>query len=372
MDFLGRINAVLHREEPDQVPFAPYDNLVPRGDFVRELRNRGMGLCLRVPTVWAETPHVTVETRTEGDTTLTVYHTPEGDVSTRTRGHAGRIADGLAVEVEGMIQRVEDYDPVIFMIEDAVFHFDPTDYLNAVRDVGRDGIVRDWGIDPQFEATPYGATRRYFGDMYGLERWAYEQQDHPDHFARLLQAQTRREERRLQLVAESPAEFVAFGWMEGLWGPDAFRRYELPFYRKWVSFLHSRGKICALHCDATKNISCFVELIAETGVDVVEAFTPPPVGELSLPEVREAWGEDTIIWVNFPETVFWHGAEVTKEYTVDLLRSDAPGKALVLSFTEMGLWGATDDETERAFKAGMLAIMEAIEEYGAYPIPSGR
>jgi len=39
-----------------------------------------------------------------------------------------------------------------------------------------------------------------------------------------------------------------------------------------------------------------------------------------------------------------------------------------LSFTEMGTWGATDDVTEQSFKAGTLAIMEAIEEHGAYPI----
>ena len=36
MDFLTRLNHVLHHEEPDQVPFAPYDNPVPRGTFVRE------------------------------------------------------------------------------------------------------------------------------------------------------------------------------------------------------------------------------------------------------------------------------------------------------------------------------------------------
>jgi hypothetical protein len=39
-----------------------------------------------------------------------------------------------------------------------------------------------------------------------------------------------------------------------------------------------------------------------------------------------------------------------------------------LSFTEMGTWGATDDATEQSFKAGTLAIMEAIEEHGTYPI----
>lgn len=42
-----RIEAVLRGGRPDRVPFVPYDNLVPRGSFERELRDRGMGLCLR-------------------------------------------------------------------------------------------------------------------------------------------------------------------------------------------------------------------------------------------------------------------------------------------------------------------------------------
>lgn len=366
MDFLARINAVLHRQEPDQVPFAPYDNLMPRGEFERHLRNRGMGLCLRRSTVWEETPNVSVETRHEGESVVTTYHTPEGDVWTRSQGHAGRISDSMSIEVEGLIKGKEDYDPVIFMLEDAVFHSAPDAYYDAVRDVGRDGIVRDWGLD--MEATPYGATRRYFGEVYGLDRWVYAQMDHPDHFRALVEAQWRRDERRLELIAESPAEFIAFGWLEGLWSPELFRQHELPFYRKWVPYLQSKGKILAMHCDATKSLRRYAGLIAETGIDVVEAYTPPPVGELSLPEVRAAWGDKTIIWVNIPETIFWFGAEEAKRYTIDLLKSGAPGNALVLSFTEMGMWGATDEETVTAFKEGTLAVMEAIEEVGNYPI----
>lgn len=367
MDFLTRINAVLHHDEPDQVPFAPYDNLVPRGDFARELRNRGMGLCLRRSTIWSETPHVTVETRNEGDTTLTIYHTPVGDVSTRTRGHLGRVSDGSAVQVEGLIKSVEDYDPVIFMLEDTLFHADNDVYFDQVRDVGRDGIVRECGIDPALETSPYGASRRFFGDIYGLDRWVYEQRDHPDHFARLVRALEEREERRIRLVVDSPAEFVAFGELDGVWGVKQFREYELPFYKKWVPFLQSKGKICTLHVHAT-NLKSFKDVVAETGVDVFEAFTPPPVGDLSLKEARAAWGKDVVIWVNFPETIFWSGADETRRYTMELLRSDPPGNGLVIGFTEMGFWGATDDRTEQVFKAGTMAIMEAIEECGNYPI----
>ena len=155
-------------------PFAPYDNLVPRGEFVRNLRNRGIGLCARRSTIWAERPNVRVETWTEEGATITAYHTPVGDVFTRTQGHVGRVSDSQTVEVEGMIKGVEDYDPVIFMLEDTVFHVDNTIYYDTVRDLGRDGIFRDEGLVG--ESPPYGATRNYFGAMYGLEKWIYAQQ----------------------------------------------------------------------------------------------------------------------------------------------------------------------------------------------------
>jgi len=366
MDFRSRIQAVLHGQPPDQVPFAPYDNLAPRGDFERELRNRGMGLCLRRSTIWSEIPGMSVETRDEGDTTLTIYHTPKGDVTTRIRSHLGRISDNASVELEGMIKSPADYDPVIYMLESTHFHVDNSVYYNSARDIGQDGIVRDSALD--CEASPYAATRRYFGYEFGLETWIYHQRDHPGHFNALVDAQTRRDERRLALVVDSPSDFLAFGWLEGLWSTETFRKYELPFYQKWVPYLQSSGKICALHCDVTKNLGRYKEVIAETGVGVVEAYTPPPVGDLSLPEVRQAWGRDTVIWINFPETVFWSGAEATRHYTIDLLKSDNPGNRLVIGFTEVGLWGAIDEASERLFKAGITAIMDAIEGYGNYPV----
>jgi len=365
MNFLSRINAVLHHEAMDYVPLAPYDNLVPRGEFARHLENRGMGLCYRRSTVFAEMPHVSIETKTENGTKVTIYHTPEGDVSTRTRTHAGRISDNEEAETEGLIKTVDDYDPVLFMLEDTVFGADNSIYSNALRDLGGDGIFRDWALD--FEASPYGATRRYFGEIYGLDEWVYHQRDHPDHFAKLLDAQRRRDERRLKVVAESPVEFMGFGWVEGLWSPEQFRKHELPFYKEWVSYLQSKGKILALHCDVTLNLASYKDVIAETGVDVVEAFTPPPVSDLSLRDAIRAWG-NIIIWVNFPETIFWSGPKTTKEYTIELLKSAAPGDRLVLGFTEMGTWGGTDDATEQCLKAGTLAVMEAIEEHGKYPI----
>jgi hypothetical protein len=42
------------------------------GEFSRCLENRGMGLCYRRSTVFAEMPNVTIETRTEGGNMVTI------------------------------------------------------------------------------------------------------------------------------------------------------------------------------------------------------------------------------------------------------------------------------------------------------------
>lgn len=365
MDFFTRINAVLDGGEPDQVPFAPYDNLVPRGDFSREMRNRGMGLLVRRATVTEETPNVRAEKVIDGDTIVTIYHTPVGDVYTRTRKHIRRISDDdILLDIEGLIKTEQDYEPVIFMIDDTEFSLDPDVYYDTVAEIGTDGLIRDVAMNP-----PYGQSRYIFGGTSGLNKWAYEQIDHPEQFELLIQALVRREERRVQLAIESPAKLFSFGDLDGTWGPKKVIQYDMQLYKEWVPHFQARGKKCSLHAHAL-NLHLFKDLIAEIGFDVIEAFTPPPVGSVSIKEAREAWGDKVIIWVNFPETIFWHGVEETKRYTKDLLLSDPPGNALILGFTEMGTWGGIySNETDILFKDCTRAIMDALEEYGNYPIP---
>jgi len=369
MNFRERMSAVLHHQAPDQVPYACYDHLIPRGDLGLELRGRGMGLCLRRAVIWSECPNVDVEIKAERDITTTVYHTPDGDVWTRERTHLGRIGDDTSSLLDGMIKGVEDYDPAIFMIEDTVFHVDESIYSDTALEVGVDGIISDRGLWP-----PYDATSRYFGYDYGIVNphqgivnWIYEQQHHPGHFARLLEALERREERRFQSVVASPVRLISLGSLDGHYGPERWREHVLPFYEKYVPRLQAEGKICVLHAHAS-NLAAYRDAIAQTGVYVVEAVTPPPGGDLSLAEARKAWGPGIAIWVNLPQAIFWHGAWATKQYTRDLLGSDPPGDTLIVGFTEMGACDVVDDESERVYRAGHRAIMEAIEEYGSYPI----
>ena len=174
MNFLERINAVLHHQKSDKVPFALSENLIPRGDFEREMRNRGMGLYAKRATYWSETPNVHVESKRQMDGSLTIYHTPAGSVST---GKNRR-----------MIEDINDYEPVIFMVNDTVFHADYSGYFNSVRDLGADGIVMGSGIAPPLEDVVrcIGATN--------LEK---EQRAHHEQFEKLLKALEQRTEKLL-------------------------------------------------------------------------------------------------------------------------------------------------------------------------------
>jgi len=356
VNLLERINAVLHGERPDRVPYVPYDNLVPRGDFERELRNRGMALCLRRGGIWSEMPDVGVERKTEEDISYAIYHTPKGSVRSAWRTHVGRISDGESIEAEWLIKDVADFEPAIFMVENTVHHSDYDGFLAHVRDVGTDGIVRFEGPGPPYDATDY---------YFSLADWAQAQHDWPAEFGRLLAALEKRIERMMPLVVDAPAEFVSVGDLSGIYGPTQYEEYALPFYEQYVPALKAAGKIPSLHAH-NSNLTAFVDLVKRTGVPVIEAFTPPPVGDLSLADARKAWGPEVVIWVNFPETIFLLGKQETYDYTAGLLKEDAVSGRLVIGMTEMGSYGITDDESERVFKEGMRAIMDAIDDHGVY------
>jgi hypothetical protein len=299
---------------------------------------------------------VDVEYETEGDLAYRTYRTPKGSVRTAWRTHVGRISDGEAIEAEWTIKGLADFEPVIFMIENTVYHADYTGFQAHLRDVGADGIVRFEGPGP-----PYDSTAGYFS----LEDWAQAQHDWPEAFARLLAAVERRLERMMPLVLEAPAEFMSMGSLSGIYGPRQYEQYALPFYQRWAPELVAAGKRPALH-GHNSNLTSFVDLVKRAGVPIVEAFTPPPVGDLSLADARAAWGRDVVIWVNFPETIFWLGKQKAYDYAVDLLKQDKDSGRLVIGMTEMGSYGITDDESERAFKDGMRAIMDAIDDHGVY------
>ena len=355
MNNMDRMLAILNGKKPDRIPFMPFTELIPRGEFEREMRDRGMGLISSCTSLWSEMPNVSFTIKSVNGEKITTYHTPKGDVSTVHRTHYQGISNDSSVQKEFMIKDIKDYEPAIFMIDDTIFHVNEAIFRKTEMDLGGDGFTHVWTDEPPYMDAQY---------FLGLERWSFEQHDHPEEFQMLLDALERRQERRMRLLLDCPEKYlINLGNLAGNFGPKQFTEHALPYFKKYNSLLKKCGKICTIHADAL-NLYEYKDIIKESGIDVIEAFTPPPVGNLSLADARKAWGEGVTIWINFPETVFYEGYKDTKKYAIYLLKSD-PCHNKFIGLTEMGLLG-TNESNEELFKNGIRAIMDAIDEAGIY------
>jgi EAL domain-containing protein (putative c-di-GMP-specific phosphodiesterase class I) len=101
------------------------------------------------------------------------------------------------------------------------------------------------------------------------------------------------------------------------------------------------------------------DVIAETNVDIIEAFTPPPTGNLSLKEARSLW-KNKVIWLNFTSSIHTCPPEEIRTHTINLLQEAIPGDRLLVGITE----NVPEDVLERSLKT----ISQTLYEKGVLPL----
>jgi len=345
-----RIMAVYRGQEPDRIPWLIYDGLLPRGYVDRQLRNRGLGLKVSASLWSVEMPHVRIETKTVSNIVYRTFHTPVGNVSMKQRIGL-REGAGSSWIVEHPIKDVSDFEIVEFMAEDTVYVPDYGPFLDAERNLGDDGIVAVWaGRSPLQELQI---------ELMGYRTFAIAFYRYPKEFERLLRSLEKRTDKRYRIIAESPAQIIngTDNINSEIVNPKLYERYIIPFYSKQARVLHKRDKILEDHMDGKLN--SLKNLISKTDLDAVEAFTPPPMGNISLAEARTTW-KGKIISLNFPESVFLEGPEAVKKCTLNLLSEAAPGDRFMISITE-------DIPAEYRW-VGLSAVTDVLKKHGACPL----
>ena len=86
-----------------------------------------------------------------------------------------------------------------------------------------------------------------------------------------------------------------------------------------------------LHMDG--KLSELKQLVAECDIDFVEGFTPPPMGDLTVPEARSAWPKKAL-WVNFPGSVLLGSDEEIFRFAFQLLGTGMGAGGFLLTLTE--------------------------------------
>jgi hypothetical protein len=162
-----------------------------------------------------------------------------------------------------------------------------------------------------------------------------------------------------EVASESPVELMWCGDnVNGIvLGSKVFEKYNLPIYRYMSKLFEKNGKTLIVHMDGKLN--CLKHLIKTSGVEVVEAFTPPPMGDLPAGEARSLWGEGVKIWMNFPESVLLGDEEYVRRYTLKLLKEIAPGRGFLMGVTE---------DIAPGYENRLKAVADILEKYGEYPI----
>lgn len=350
-----RVIKALTWGEPDYVPWIPKKGHTPRDPKALErLLNLGMGRSYPVGVVRTSRPNVTSETSTLGDYRITTFHTPVGKVSEKIRinlpSEGGERGDTW--KVEHMVKTQDDYKVVKFMIEDQVHEPNYGELEKFMGSVAGHGVVQT--------GTDYTPLMQLLVHYMGFKRLVMELRRRREMVEDLMEAIDLKMRESIEIVSRSPPRIVNVGDnIDGLLvNPDLFRRYCIPYYQRYSEILHSGNKIAQSHMDG--RLRCLKDIMTETGLDVIQAFTPPPMGDLSIREAREAWGENLAIWVNIPEVIFYRNAGGVEDFIHDLLKQGSPGRGLVFGITETVPPGHRD--------RGLEAITRTVMKYGRIPV----
>ncbi|MBS7610554.1 hypothetical protein KEJ19_08420 [Candidatus Bathyarchaeota archaeon] len=352
MEISERVWAVLRGKEPDRIPWLIYSNHLPRGSFERRMRNLGLGLDVRCRVHRTFMPHVRVESKVEGNYSYTVYRTPVGELSSKTRiGLSFQLPEQGSWIVEHPVKGLEDLRILKFMMEDTVYEPQYETFLQLEEELEGDGIVTV-GAD-------YTPLMKLIVSFMGFRNFALVYGRHPEAIEEILEVLDNSYMEMYRIIAASPAKIVRIGDnVDGVMiSPKIFEKYLLPYYNKYCDLLKAKGKVVISHMDG--RLRTLKDLIGRTRLDAVEAFTPPPMGDLPIREARETW-KDKVLWLNFPEEVFLRSPTEIRKYTLGLLREMAPGLGFIVSITE--------DVHPSHFRKAIETVTETFFEYGAIPI----
>ncbi|MGD9496861.1 MAG: uroporphyrinogen decarboxylase family protein [Armatimonadota bacterium] len=311
--------AALRGEQTERVPFTCYQGLLPEGGEAI----KGLALVRSARVASIDTPGVTVSSEEIGrGRSRQTMHTPWG---TLTREVATETGYGSAWTMQHWIRHPEDYAIIERVIREAEIVPTPRTIRDARERMGHRGVVLAW--------TARAPLQRLWIEYAGIERLSWDLADCPDAVEAVLDAMWEQSRQLMAIAAQGEAELI---WLPDnitgeVAGPQWFERYLAPYYREMCEVLLPAGKLPCCHMDGM--LRPIRDNIAATPLPVIEAFTPPPDGNLPLAEAAAAWPEKTL-WLNFPSSVHLCEPEEIMRTTRELVEQAVGGAGFVIGVTE--------------------------------------
>jgi|SaaInl7_135m_RNA_FD_contig_71_992556_length_3771_multi_4_in_0_out_0_1 hypothetical protein len=343
----SRVEAILRHQPADRIPFTVYEDVLPRCADERELRNDGLCLIARRPSVYSVVHPNIEEAKVEFVEHGSVYvrtemKTPFGDLSMTT---CEMREEGFSWTVDRWFKRPDDYDALEFMVRDAVY---VPEYDRIAE------FQRVWGDDVfSIAEVSHSPMQEIIYGMMGLPIFAEEWSQRRDRVLTLYHSILDAHRRLYSVVAESPVTAVVYDGnvTEEVIGPDRFLEYYAPVYNGFKQLLHRNGKLMGVRADV-ETVE-MAEALGSTGFDFIDGFTPEDGTGLNLAEAMTVW-PDKVIWVNFPPSFFALGPDACREELRQLIREAAPGSRVV--------FGVAEDVLPENWPSCLAALVQVLKD----------
>ena len=231
---------------------------------------------------------VTTESVQEDCTTITTWHTPEGDLR-----EVRRLAreDGTSYLTERMVKGPEDLPALASMFEDEKFELDPegVDRVKRRRQlIGDDGMLMFF-----LPGTPMGMLVRVYSGVAAL---AYLWADCPGELRSLFKVMGENHRRQFELAASLEEADALVGMDDTSTttiSPGMFEEFCLDYTDRVADIAHMAGKLYFHHsCGLIRDL---LHIYRQTRMDAVHAFTIPPIGDVTIGEGRRRLGDRAVI-----------------------------------------------------------------------------
>ena len=206
-------------------------------------------------------------------------------------------------------------------------------------------------------------------DLVGMEELYYRMYDEPEFVDALLEHIVGFYEASSRRIFDTARDLIDiffigndFGSQTGpLMGVEQFNRFMLPHLRRLINLGHDHGLLVQLHCCG--GFEPLLPSLIDAGLDGVHAIQPCCHG-MDLATLKQRYGGKILFngAIDSQHVLIEGGSpEYVRQKTREVLRIMAPGGGYVA--------GASHDSIlEETPVENVLAMCDAIEEFGSYPI----
>ncbi|MBN1293486.1 MAG: hypothetical protein JXB48_16725 [Candidatus Latescibacteria bacterium] len=363
-----RLLTVLHGETPDVVPwFADLSNwfnaerkqrFIPSQDkeldidMIEICKEAGTGIYIElggiIDTVYDG--DVEEKQRIEGDTFLWTLKTPAGQIQEVRTYNEQSCSWDIA---RRMVQNIKDVNVVRYAMERRQFipRFDK--YRKMVEVCGEYGLPYACGV-------PYSGLGFFISRFMGVENTIYALHDYSEEMGKTIELINRVNLDAIEFLCDSPAEVILISdnLSSDVQSPTLFQKYSAEYYTKAAEKIHRAGKFFAVHLDG--RVRGLLTKLVQCGVDIADALTPKPTGDLT-PKAIRAEGGNNIILSGGVSPVFWSPNTSEKDFIAHVK------EWLNLKTISPRLIMSDGDQTPPGTSFQRIKLMkDIVEEYGRY------